>query len=102
MTAETYTDTPADLAVLPLETTVKKAKKSRKKGTPAEEFKYLGEKHADSAIRAIGRLSRLANPKKFEYTAHQVKVLEDAFKEACGDCFAAFHGKKTTDKVIEL
>lgn len=80
----------------------KKGKKVRTETEKAEDFKKIAAKHANSAIRAISRLEKMANPNKYHYTPSQVQKLSEAFRAALTACFAAYEGKKTASAGIEL
>lgn len=78
-----------------------KGKTEKSQAQKEADFRKLAEKHANTAVAAIGRLSKLANARKYAWTPAQLKLISDGINGAMSACAAAFEGKATAN-VIKL
>lgn len=75
------------------------AKAAKTAAKKQADFKRLAEKHGTTVVTAMGRISKLANKNKYEWTPKQLETLQKAFEEAGEACFATFAGKASSGAI---
>lgn len=68
----------------------------------AADFIRIAEKKANSIVRQVGQLTKMAQGSRYVYKDAQIGVMKKAFQESLEACFAAFAGKAVQQGGVKL